>query len=72
MKYAKDAVVYRPAGGISAATFVHAARFVTLLLVGTLTIDIAALDASGGRNTWDPLAGCGKTAWFVNSAPRRA
>ncbi len=40
MKYTKDAMVsYRLAGGISAATFVRAARFVTLLLVGTLTIE---------------------------------
>jgi hypothetical protein len=44
MKYAKAGVdSYRPAGSMSAVTFVRAARFVTLLLVGTLTIEFLVM-----------------------------
>jgi len=28
-----------------------------------------SLDASRGRNQWDPLTGAGKTEWFINSSP---
>ncbi|HEX3658350.1 MAG TPA: PQQ-binding-like beta-propeller repeat protein [Pirellulales bacterium] len=42
-----------------------------VLYVGAEDAFIYAIapSASGGKNTWDHLAGCGKTAWFVNSAP---
>ena len=44
MKYAKAvADSYRLAGSMSAITFVRAARFVTLLLVATLTIEFLVM-----------------------------
>jgi hypothetical protein len=44
MKYAKAvADSYGPAGSMIAVTFVRAARFVTLLLVGTLTIEFLVM-----------------------------
>ncbi len=44
MKYAKAATnSYRRAGSMSAVTFVRAARFVTLLLVATLTIEFLVM-----------------------------
>ena len=42
-----------------------------LLYVGAEDGFVYAIDlsASRGRNQWDPLAGAGKTEWFINSSP---
>ena len=56
MKYAKAvADSYRRAGSMSAITFVRAARFVTLLLVATLTIEFLVLAVVFSADTAVPI-----------------